>query len=146
MIDAVEHAMAQRAPDRAPPSIARSPPRPVRCGRVDADADLASVSAAVTAGRQARRDAANLVVRSPIDIGPAKARRRSTAGSTHLEGSFGSPPPSSPRFRTFLATDLQARALAVHLDASDHRRIGGVSHHRAAGDRADRRLSLAGSG
>jgi len=54
----------------------------------------------------------NLVVRSPMDVGPAKVRRRTTAGVTRLQMAFHLTPAQLATFRGFLANDIQDRALA----------------------------------
>jgi len=54
----------------------------------------------------------NLLVRSATDIGPAKARRRATAGVTRLKAAFRLSPAQLATFRTFLAADLQGGALS----------------------------------
>lgn len=56
--------------------------------------------------------APNLVVRSPMDIGPAKVRRRATAGVTRLQMRFRLTNDQLTTFQAFLHADLQDRALA----------------------------------
>ena len=53
----------------------------------------------------------NLLVRSATEIGPAKARRRATAGVTRLKAAFRLSPAQLAIFRTFFASDLQGGAL-----------------------------------
>jgi hypothetical protein len=53
----------------------------------------------------------NLLVRSAADFGPAKARRRATAGVTKLKAAFRLSPAQLATFRTFFAADLQGGAL-----------------------------------
>ena len=53
----------------------------------------------------------NLIVRSPMDVGPAKVRRRSTAGVSRLQMAFRLTPAQLATFRTFLHNDIQDRAL-----------------------------------
>lgn len=54
---------------------------------------------------------ANLVVRTPMDVGPAKVRRRATAGVGRLQMAFRLSASQLATFRTFLHADLQDRAL-----------------------------------
>ncbi|MBK8211713.1 MAG: hypothetical protein IPK78_18940 [Rhodospirillales bacterium] len=54
-----------------------------------------------------RETAVNLVVRSQTDVGPAKARRRATAGPTTFEMSFRLTSTQLATFRTFVRTDIQ---------------------------------------
>ncbi len=54
----------------------------------------------------------NLLVRSATDIGPAKARRRATAGVTRLRAAFRLSPSQLATFRSFFASDLQGGALS----------------------------------
>ena len=54
----------------------------------------------------------NLLVRSGTDIGPAKARRRTTAGVTRLKVAFRLSSAQLAAFRTFFAADLQGGALS----------------------------------
>jgi len=54
----------------------------------------------------------NLLVRSATDIGPAKARRRTTAGVTKLKAAFRLSPAQLAAFRSFFAADLQGGALS----------------------------------
>ena len=53
----------------------------------------------------------NLVVRSTMDVGQAKMRRRATAGPSRLQMSFQMTTDQLAIFRAFLAADLQGRAL-----------------------------------
>jgi len=54
----------------------------------------------------------NLVVRSQTDVGPAKTRRRATAGVTRLQMAFRLTPAQLATFRAFLDDDLAGRALS----------------------------------
>ncbi len=54
----------------------------------------------------------NLLVRSTTDIGPAKARRRTTAGVTRLKAAFQLSPAQLATCRSFFAADLQGGALS----------------------------------
>ena len=54
----------------------------------------------------------DLVVRSPMDTGPAKVRRRATAGVTQLRMAFRLTTAQLTTFRIFLQADLQDRALS----------------------------------
>jgi hypothetical protein len=54
----------------------------------------------------------NLVVRSQTDVGPAKARRRATAGMTSFDMQFRLSAAQLATLRTFYNFDLQGGALA----------------------------------
>ncbi|MBK8211485.1 MAG: hypothetical protein IPK78_17585 [Rhodospirillales bacterium] len=54
----------------------------------------------------------NLLVRSATDIGPAKARRRATAGVTKLKAAFRLSPGQLATFRSFFDSDLQGGVLS----------------------------------
>ena len=54
----------------------------------------------------------NVVVRSQTDTGPAKTRRRTTAGVINLEMQFRLTTAQLATFRSFYANDLQSGALA----------------------------------
>ncbi len=54
----------------------------------------------------------NLLVRSATDTGPAKARRRATAGVTKLKASFRLSPSQLATFRSFFASDLHGGNLS----------------------------------
>jgi len=54
----------------------------------------------------------NLVVRSQTDVGPAKTRRRATAGVTRLQMAFRLTPAQLTTFRAFLDDDIKGRALS----------------------------------
>ena len=53
----------------------------------------------------------DLVVRSPMDVGLAKMRRRATAGPSRLQMSFLMTATQLATFRSFIADDLQGRVL-----------------------------------
>lgn len=48
----------------------------------------------------------DLLLRSPMDIGPAKTRRRTTAGVTPVQASFRMTPTELAAFRTFYQTTV----------------------------------------
>ena len=54
----------------------------------------------------------NVIVRSQVDSGPAKTRRRTTAGVINLEMQFRMTTAQLITFRAFYLTDLQAGALS----------------------------------
>jgi len=88
-----------------------------------------------------------LVVRSPMDTGPAKVRRRSTAGVSKLQMVFRLTPTQLATFRNFLANDIQDRALSfswVHpiTDATGLFRIVEQPTYQAIGNGLAWRLSV----
>ena len=64
----------------------------------------------------------NLLTRSPMDIGPAKVRRRSTAGVTVLQCVFRLTTTQRASLLTFWQTTLAGGVTQLYLDASDQRR------------------------
>ena len=53
----------------------------------------------------------NLVIRSPMDVGQAKVRRRATAGPSRMQMAFQMTAAQVAILRTFVDNDIQGRAL-----------------------------------